>query len=100
MIFISLISLILLFFLSDKLIPYTYDSAAYISTAKNMLEGKGLQISRFSIYPINIDTQPLARWPPGYPLLIALLGLLKIEGSLAARILPGVFFILLPYGFF
>lgn len=50
---------------------YTWDSAAYVECARSMLEGNGFLQRR--IDGLNPEIwQPIAWWPPGYPILIAL----------------------------
>lgn len=50
---------------------YSWDSAAYIETARSIHAGRGLQ--QRVIFGVGEDIwQPIAWWPPGYPILIAL----------------------------
>ncbi|MDD5195582.1 MAG: glycosyltransferase family 39 protein [Candidatus Omnitrophica bacterium] len=96
----GLISASLLLFLSNKIYPYSPDGAAYIQAARSLKEGRGLMVPVYGLNPIEADAQPLILWPPGYPLLICTLSLFNIEESIAARLIPGFIFLLLPYTFF
>ena len=55
-------------FFSQVIFPYSYDGAAYISAARNLLEGKGLMAP--TLADADQDLQTIYLWPPGYPLLI------------------------------
>jgi hypothetical protein len=57
-------------FFSAVMFPYSYDSASYISAARNLLEGKGLLAP--TLADGDEDLQTISLWPPGYPLLIYL----------------------------
>ena len=57
-------------FFSEVIFPYSYDGAAYISAARNLLEGKGLLAP--TLADGDEDLQTISLWPPGYPLLIYL----------------------------
>jgi hypothetical protein len=57
-------------FFSEVIFPYSYDSASYISAARNLLEGKGLMAP--TLADGDEDLQTIYLWPPGYPLLIYL----------------------------
>lgn len=57
-------------FFARVLFPYSYDGAAYISAARNLLEGKGLLAP--TLADGDADLQTISLWPPGYPLLITL----------------------------
>ena len=76
------------------------DPAAYIEAAHNLRAGKGLTVSAFGIYPLDQDMEQLREWPPGYPLLIALVSSFNIDEKAAAMIIPRFFFLLLPLAFF
>lgn len=47
------------------------DSSFYLEAARNLLDGKGLTVSA-GLEKLPATTEPLALWPPGYPLLIVL----------------------------
>jgi hypothetical protein len=50
---------------------FTWDSAAYVETARSLHAGRGLQ--QRVIHGLGQDYwEPIAWWPPGYPILIAL----------------------------
>src|SRR5713101_3461444 len=56
---------------------YSWDSAAYIETAQSVLAGRGL-VHR-PIWGLSPDIWvPIAFWPPGYPILIALAQLIGL----------------------
>lgn len=57
-------------FFSEVMFPYSYDSASYISAARNLLEGKGLLAP--TLADGDEDLQVIYLWPPGFPLLIYL----------------------------
>lgn len=57
-------------FFSEVIFPYSYDGAAYISAARNLLEGKSLLAP--TLADGDEDLQTISLWPPGYPLLIYL----------------------------
>ena len=57
-------------FFARVMFPYSYDSASYISAARNLLEGKGLLAP--TLADGDQDLQTIFLWPPGYPLLIYL----------------------------
>lgn len=65
------------------------DSGPYVECARNIREGKGFVIGRFS--GLDADRwQPLQVWPPGYPLMIAGLmtgGLADTDAALAVSAL-------------
>ena len=70
--------------------PWAYsDSAAYLASARNLVEGKGL-----GYYYPDGDFAPLALHPPLYPLLLAGLVLLSVTPLQAAAALNILAFIL------
>src|SRR5712692_7949953 len=79
---------------------YSWDSAAYIETAQSILAGRGL-VHR-PIWGLSPDIWvPIAFWPPGYPILIALaqlIGLSTPPPCLAVSLgSSGIFVILMAY---
>ncbi len=67
----------------------TPDSAAYISTAKNMLAGRGL---------ILFDGSPLTVWPPLYPFLLAATQLVSgTDAIVVARFINAVLYALIVF---
>jgi hypothetical protein len=62
------------------------DSVAYISTAENLVGGRGL---------IDESLRPLISWPPFYPLLIALFHYFGVGVRTAASLVNAIFFGLL-----
>jgi hypothetical protein len=75
--------------------PYSSDSAAYIEQARNLNSGTGMY-SPPDGYSVETDFEPLALFPPGYPLAIALASRLGFAedavapwlNRLAAALLP------------
>jgi hypothetical protein len=70
---------------------YSWDSVAYIETANSIHAGRGLM--QRSIDGINPAIwEPISWWPPGYPILIALVqagGLSAQDAGLAVAIVAG-----------
>jgi hypothetical protein len=57
---------------------YTWDSAVYVETAESIVAGRGL--AHRLIYGLEpVIWQPLALWPPGYPLVVSLTSLLGLS---------------------
>ena len=64
-----------------------YDSVFYLSSAENLLDGRGLS------WPLGGDElKPLTHYPPLYPLTLAGLGLIGFELVQGARLLAAVLF--------
>lgn len=65
------------------------DSVSYISTARNLIKGEGF---------IGDDGEPMVRWPPLYPVLLALVGaIFGIDPLLPAYIVNALIFGLIVY---
>ena len=99
-IFQFLLCLILLYFFSGWVFPFTTDSVIYVSTADHIHHNKGLLFSNFFIQPPELDSIPTWFAPPGYPILIVVLKFLGINEYTASLTLPHVGFLLLPFLFF
>lgn len=73
------------------------DSATYIGSARNLLEGRGLKTNNWVAY----DWVPLTHFPPLFPALLALGGLFGPDPSVVARwlnaLLMGANVVLLGY---
>jgi hypothetical protein len=74
------------------------DSAAYLGTAENLAEGHGATVP-FTLYTDDYSPResadlvghvPLTHFPPGYPLLLAVVGSAGIDTGQAARALGAV----------
>jgi hypothetical protein len=86
-IFIVLVGAALIFY-STAWGPWAFsDSAAYLATARNLIHGQGFGFS-------NPDGSfsPFTYYPPLYPLLLAIPGLLNIDLVSGARLLDVLFF--------
>ena len=79
---------------------YTVDSLTYISAAQQLLAHHGLRVTAFNLTPFDQNYVPMTLHPPGFSLLIALLGLVGIKPVTGALLLPGVCFVLLPPALF
>ena len=78
----------LLIFYSTNWGPWAYsDSSAYLASARNLIHSQGFGFS-------NPDGTfgPFTYYPPLYPLLLAIPGLLRIDMVLGARLLDVIFF--------
>lgn len=61
---------------------YTWDSAAYVETARSLHAGRGLQ--QRVIHGVGQEYwEPIAWWPPGYPILIALVQMTGLSAESA-----------------
>jgi 4-amino-4-deoxy-L-arabinose transferase-like glycosyltransferase len=68
-------------------IGITPDSTVYIETGRNLLNGRGL----IALAP-NGELKPMTHYPPLYPSVLALLGLLGLSLETAARLLNAFLF--------
>jgi 4-amino-4-deoxy-L-arabinose transferase-like glycosyltransferase len=99
-IFLSLICAILLQIFSNWVFPYTTDSVIHISTAENILRGNGLVFNNFFVVPPEPEVLPTHLAPPGYPILVALLGAIGINVYHAALAIPAFSYLALPFLFY
>ncbi len=76
--------LLLLYVTSTGSVVDSFDSTVYIETARSVLSGNGFQY----------DGKPMTHYPPVYPLLLALSGLMKVDPLDGARMLHAVIFAL------
>ncbi|MDE2214878.1 MAG: glycosyltransferase family 39 protein [Candidatus Omnitrophica bacterium] len=90
----------LLWVLSPKFFPFTFDSMVYISTAQHIRLGHGLICSNFYIEKSTKDFIPLDMEPPGYPVLASLFMFLGMSGFTAGLLVPRLCFLLLPFLFY
>ena len=80
---------------ADFRYPYTPDSAAYIESARHFMAGEGLVTSSPLTHPS--PTVPLALFPPGHPLLLALCSALTgVDPARASVFIAWVSWALLP----
>lgn len=77
-------SSLLLFATGTYGIGITPDSTVYFDAAKNLISGNG-----FTAYG-----EPMTHYPPGYPLILALIGILKFNIIHSARWLHALFYAL------
>jgi 4-amino-4-deoxy-L-arabinose transferase-like glycosyltransferase len=64
-----------------------YDSVFYLSSAENLLAGRGLH------WPLGgNELKPLTHYPPLYPFMLAGLGMLGVDLVLGARLMAAVLF--------
>ena len=88
-IFLSLAGALVVFFGTSRFgIGISPDSVNYISCARELINGKGF---------ISYDGTPFTLWPPLYPALLRILGLLGIDPVIGARILNVLVFGLIIY---
>ena len=90
----------LLWLIAGSVFPYTFDSILYITTAENIVHGKGLLCTNFFVQAPIPDVLPMSLAPPGYPISIAVLKWLGLNAYVAALLLPRVCFLSLPFLFF
>lgn len=76
------------------LYPYVGDSASFIEAARSLLSGKPLLIS--VPFGYQNETQIFRLWPPGYPVLIAVVASAGIDAAEASLWLTRLFVALLP----
>jgi len=67
-IFIAIVSFAIFVFGTGGKLSFGTDSASYYSAARNLLDGHGLVITW-----VSGESSPLVNFPPGYPILLALL---------------------------
>ncbi len=75
--------------------PFSPDSSAYIEAARNLLAGHGLVLTPKAIQ-YDLEYEPLQLFPPGYPLLIALIAALGLPPADVALWLARISWALLP----
>lgn len=84
---LSLAGLALVFYSTPWGIGVGYDSVFYLSSAQNLLQGRGL------IWPVGTNAyEPLIHYPPLYPLLLAGFGYIGVDLTAAARLVSGILF--------
>ena len=61
---------------------YSWDSAAYVETARSIHEGRGLM--QRTIHGLEPSLwEPISWWPPGYPILVALVMAMGVSATTA-----------------
>jgi hypothetical protein len=84
---ISLVGVALVFYSTPWGIGVGHDSVFYLSSAQNLLRGRGL------IWPVGTNAyEPLIHYPPLYPLLLAGFGLLRMDLTAAAGMVSAILF--------
>src|SRR5262249_28604412 len=68
------------------------DSASYIGAALSLLSGKGFMVPRYAGLPGNGEWAPLVWFPPLFPAILAIPGIVGIDPLVGARWVNAFFF--------
>ena len=84
--FFGLAGIIFILFATSQSVGLSPDSAEYIGAARSLLSGKGF------MYPGNGEWAPLVWYPPLFPAILAIPGLIGIDPLVGARWVNALFF--------
>lgn len=89
----ALVVLVYVKIASQIIFPFNVDSAVYIGLARNLLNGNGYVHTSFSY---DKELAPHDAFPPGFPILIAGVSSLGMDGSEAALWVARISWVLVP----
>ncbi len=83
--------------LGSVVYPFTDDGVIYVESARNLLLGRGLVHTPYSVFPSDAELVPLQFFPPGYPLLIAAAASLGLDVQAASLTVTRLSVALVPF---